>query len=122
MVHSLELKKRKKRRYKSPYARHGIQLKERRLAGWVYSSDGVLDDKLCESDFDSEYDDDVEDANAGVFKRIYVCLRSLVDRSKAGCRKLMKLDGFHTKGVHKQQILSVIALDPNNGGGLYDGQ
>ncbi|GAA0171010.1 hypothetical protein LIER_25150 [Lithospermum erythrorhizon] len=47
----------KKRRYKGPYARHGIQFKEGRLAGWVDTSsddsDGVLDDKLCESDFDS---------------------------------------------------------------------
>ncbi|GAA0164028.1 hypothetical protein LIER_19757 [Lithospermum erythrorhizon] len=62
-----------------------------------------------------EYDESEEDGTLGVFKRIYVCLKPLIDGFKAGCRKLIGLDGCHTKGVHKQQILTAIALDPNNG-------
>ncbi|GAA0161279.1 hypothetical protein LIER_39197 [Lithospermum erythrorhizon] len=62
-----------------------------------------------------EYDESEEDGTVGVFKRIYVCLKLLIDGFKAGCRKLIGLDGCHTKGVHKQQILTAVALDPNNG-------
>ncbi|GAA0178894.1 hypothetical protein LIER_42190 [Lithospermum erythrorhizon] len=63
----------------------------------------------------AEYEDVPEDANIGLFKRIYVCLRPLVEDFKVGCTKLIGLDGCHTKGIHTQQILSVVALDPNNG-------
>ncbi|GAA0184472.1 hypothetical protein LIER_31760 [Lithospermum erythrorhizon] len=63
----------------------------------------------------AECDVSLEDGNAGVFKGIYVCLRPLIDGFKVGGRKLIGLDGCHTKGVHKIQILSAVALDPNNG-------
>ncbi|GAA0154384.1 hypothetical protein LIER_12380 [Lithospermum erythrorhizon] len=56
-----------------------------------------------------------EDVNAKIFKRVYVCLRPLIEVFKIGCRKLIELNGCHIKGVHKQQILTTVALDPNNG-------
>ncbi|GAA0159932.1 hypothetical protein LIER_38946 [Lithospermum erythrorhizon] len=206
----------RKRRYKGPYARHGVQFKERRESGWVEGeeseeSDGVLEDKIYDSDFDSgdstsdsdgdcnilrliddprkkrryvhfnendiqnpklfpgllpdisvsvlkiavdkkfgimitdnqarrtrekalkaiegdhteqykliwgyieelkkrhpgstvfaEYEDIPKDSIAGLFKRIYVCLRPLVEGFKVGCRKLTGLDGCHSKGIHIQ--------------------
>ncbi|GAA0154453.1 hypothetical protein LIER_12428 [Lithospermum erythrorhizon] len=63
----------------------------------------------------AEWDVSLEDGNAGIFKKIYVCLRPLIDGFKVGGRKSIGLDGCHTKGVYKMQILSVVALDPNNG-------
>ncbi|GAA0170207.1 hypothetical protein LIER_24517 [Lithospermum erythrorhizon] len=59
-----------KRRYKGPYARHGVQFKERRESGWVEGEeseefDGVLGDKIYDSDFDSgdSTSDSDEDCN-----------------------------------------------------------
>ncbi|GAA0140716.1 hypothetical protein LIER_02015 [Lithospermum erythrorhizon] len=49
------------------------------------------------------------------FKRIYVCLWPLVKGFKIGCGRLIGLDGCHTKGIHKQQLLSAVLLDSNNG-------
>ncbi|GAA0170267.1 hypothetical protein LIER_24567 [Lithospermum erythrorhizon] len=47
----------KKNRYRGPYARHGVQFKQRRLSGWVDSvdsdSNSVLGDRHDMSDFDS---------------------------------------------------------------------
>ena len=50
-----------------------------------------------------------------VFKRIYICLKPLVEGFHAGCRKLIGLDGCHTKGMHQQQILTAVSIDANNG-------
>ena len=50
-----------------------------------------------------------------VFKRIYICLKPLVNGFRMGCRRLIGLDGCHTKGVYKQQILTAVAVDANNG-------
>lgn len=50
-----------------------------------------------------------------LFKRIYVCLQPLVNGFHMGCRRLVGLDACHTKGLHRQQILTAVALDPNNG-------
>ncbi|GAA0166874.1 hypothetical protein LIER_21935 [Lithospermum erythrorhizon] len=130
-----------KMRYKGPYVRHGVRFKEMRESGWIEGeeseeSDDVLGDKICDSDFDSgdttsdsdeksnvlrltvmldrrgEYEDIPEDVNVGLFKRIYICLRPLIEDFKVGYKKLIGLDGCHTKGIHKQQILSAVALDP----------
>ena len=59
-----------------------------------------------------EYEDVGQEA---VFKRIYICLKPLVEGFKMGCRRLIGLDGCHTKGVYRQQILTAVALDLNNG-------
>ena len=59
-----------------------------------------------------DYDETPTEA---VFKRIYICLKPLVNGFRMGCRRLIGLDGCHTKGVYKQQILSAVAIDANNG-------
>ncbi|GAA0173381.1 hypothetical protein LIER_27008 [Lithospermum erythrorhizon] len=41
-----------------------------------------------------------------IFKRLYVCLKPLVDGFYVGCRKLIGLDGCQTKGFYKSRILS----------------
>ncbi|GAA0151996.1 hypothetical protein LIER_10589 [Lithospermum erythrorhizon] len=53
--------------------------------------------------------------NENKFKRMYVGLRPLIEGFKIGCRRLIWLDGCHTKGMYKQQILSAVGLDSNNG-------
>ncbi|GAA0172108.1 hypothetical protein LIER_26003 [Lithospermum erythrorhizon] len=58
----------------------------------------------------AEYDESDEDAYVGVFKRIYACFRPLIDGFKAGCKKLIGLDGCHIKGVHKDQILTTLLM------------
>ncbi|GAA0178466.1 hypothetical protein LIER_29837 [Lithospermum erythrorhizon] len=63
----------------------------------------------------AEYEDSLDKPNTGMFKRVYVYLRPLVEGFKVGYRKLIRLDGCRTKGAYKQQILSAVALDPNNG-------
>ena len=62
---------------------------------------------------DYEEKDGVNELNE--FKRIYVCLKTLVNGFHAGCRKLIGLDGCHTKGIHRQQILTAVSIDANNG-------
>ncbi|GAA0186465.1 hypothetical protein LIER_33753 [Lithospermum erythrorhizon] len=50
-----------------------------------------------------------------VFRRLYICLKPLVEGFHADCRKVIGLDGCHSKGLYKQQILTVVGLDNNNG-------
>ena len=50
-----------------------------------------------------------------IFKRVYICLRPLILGFQRGCRKIIGLDGCHTKGEIKQQILTAVAADGNNG-------
>ena len=50
----------------------------------------------------------------GVFRRLFVCLRPLIDGFLRGCRRLIALDGCHTKGLIKQQILTAVSLGNNN--------
>ncbi|GAA0158130.1 hypothetical protein LIER_15235 [Lithospermum erythrorhizon] len=50
-----------------------------------------------------------------VFRRLYICLKPLVKGLYAGCKKVIGLDGCHTKGLYKQQILTAVGLDNNNG-------
>ncbi|GAA0139979.1 hypothetical protein LIER_01415 [Lithospermum erythrorhizon] len=64
-----------KRRYKWPYARHGVQFKERRESGWVEGeeseeSDGVLGDKIYYSDFDSGDSTSDSDGDCNVLRLI----------------------------------------------------
>ncbi|GJR84146.1 hypothetical protein Tco_0154931 [Tanacetum coccineum] len=50
-----------------------------------------------------------------VFKRIYVCLRSLNKRFRACIRKLLGLYGAFMKGPFLGQVLTTVGLDSNNG-------
>ncbi|GAA0185837.1 hypothetical protein LIER_33125 [Lithospermum erythrorhizon] len=43
-----------------------------------------------------------------VFRRLYICLKPLVEGFHAGCTKVISLDGCHTKGLYKQQILTTV--------------
>ncbi|GAA0182980.1 hypothetical protein LIER_30476 [Lithospermum erythrorhizon] len=63
----------KKKRYRGPYTRHGLQFKQRKLSDWVDSvesdSDSVLSDRHDMSDFDS--DDSTSDSNGTIdFKEV----------------------------------------------------
>ncbi|GAA0143061.1 hypothetical protein LIER_42750 [Lithospermum erythrorhizon] len=57
LVSEGQAQRNKKKRYMGPYARHGVEFKQRRLSGWVesveYDSDSVLGDRHEMSDFDS---------------------------------------------------------------------
>ncbi|GAA0152104.1 hypothetical protein LIER_37424 [Lithospermum erythrorhizon] len=50
-----------------------------------------------------------------IFRRLYICLKPFVEGFYDGCRKVIDLDGCHSKGLYKQQILTAIGLDSNNG-------
>ncbi|GAA0160115.1 hypothetical protein LIER_38977 [Lithospermum erythrorhizon] len=47
-------------------------------------------------------------------RRFYIYLKPLVEGFHAGCKKVIGLDGCHTKGLYKQQILIAVGLDNNN--------
>ncbi|GAA0165624.1 hypothetical protein LIER_43725 [Lithospermum erythrorhizon] len=50
-----------------------------------------------------------------VFRRLYVCLKPLVDGFHDGCSKVIGLDGCYTKVLYKQQLLTAVGLDSSNG-------
>ncbi|GAA0157394.1 hypothetical protein LIER_14670 [Lithospermum erythrorhizon] len=50
-----------------------------------------------------------------VFRRLYLCPKPLMEGFYAGFRMVIGLDGCHTKGFYKQQILTAVGLDINNG-------
>ncbi|XP_062100575.1 uncharacterized protein LOC133806498 [Humulus lupulus] len=49
-----------------------------------------------------------------IFKRIYVCLEACKRGWKSSCRNILGLDGCHTKGMHKAQLLVAIGIDADN--------
>ncbi|XP_071927647.1 uncharacterized protein [Coffea arabica] len=49
------------------------------------------------------------------FMRMYCCLGPLKKGFKDGCRPILCLDGCHIKGRYPGQLLTAIAVDPNNG-------
>ncbi|XP_071917173.1 uncharacterized protein [Coffea arabica] len=49
------------------------------------------------------------------FMRLYCCLGPLKKRFKDGCRPIIGLDGCHLRCIYRGQLLTVIAIDPNNG-------
>ncbi|GAA0185035.1 hypothetical protein LIER_32323 [Lithospermum erythrorhizon] len=49
-----------------------------------------------------------------VFRRLYVCLKPLVDGFHDGCGKVIGLDGCHTKDFYKEQILTTVRPYSNN--------
>ncbi|GKV32903.1 hypothetical protein SLEP1_g41469 [Rubroshorea leprosula] len=48
------------------------------------------------------------------FHRIYVCLHSLEQGWKDGCRKFFRVDGCFLKGIYKGIMLSIVGRDGNN--------
>ncbi|GJR26425.1 hypothetical protein Tco_1102657 [Tanacetum coccineum] len=48
------------------------------------------------------------------FDRFYVCFAGLADGWKAGCRKIIALDGFFLKSPNQGEILTAIGRDGNN--------
>ena len=48
------------------------------------------------------------------FQRIYFCFAALKEGFKAGCRKIIGLDGCFLKGSLKGEILSTVGRDANN--------
>ncbi|XP_071905845.1 uncharacterized protein [Coffea arabica] len=48
------------------------------------------------------------------FMRLYCCLGALKEGFKM-CRPVIGLDGCHIKGPYPAQLLSAVAVDPNNG-------
>ncbi|GAA0149988.1 hypothetical protein LIER_09024 [Lithospermum erythrorhizon] len=48
------------------------------------------------------------------FERIYVCSGSLKEGFRAGCRRLLCLDGCFFKGAFRGQILATIGEDRDN--------
>jgi hypothetical protein len=49
-----------------------------------------------------------------IFQSFYVCFKALKEGFKAGCRKVIGLDGCFFKGVVKGELLCAIARDANN--------
>ncbi|KAM6546147.1 hypothetical protein CsatB_026883 [Cannabis sativa] len=45
---------------------------------------------------------------------MYICYGGLKQGFNEGCRPLIGLDGCYIKGVHPGQLLTVVAIDPNN--------
>ncbi|GKF85427.1 hypothetical protein Tco_0253254, partial [Tanacetum coccineum] len=48
------------------------------------------------------------------FDRFYVCFAGLADGWKAGCRKIIALDGCFLKSPNQGEILTAIRRDGNN--------
>ncbi|CAI9265894.1 unnamed protein product [Lactuca saligna] len=63
-------------------------------------------------DVESEANPTVE---TRTFRRIYVCIGALKRGFAAGRRDFLGLDGAFVKGPYPSQVLSVVALDGNNG-------
>lgn len=55
-----------------------------------------------------------EDEEVDRFKRIYVCWAGIKEGFKAGCRKLIGIDGCHLKGNCTGILLVAVAMDANN--------
>jgi hypothetical protein len=49
-----------------------------------------------------------------IFQRFYVCFKALKDGFKAGCRKVIGLDGCFFKGACQGELLCAIGRDANN--------
>ncbi|KAL2237311.1 UNVERIFIED_CONTAM: hypothetical protein Sindi_0922800, partial [Sesamum indicum] len=56
--------------------------------------------------------EDVEEENR--FTRFYVCFSAMKNGFKEGCRKIIRVDGYHLKGPHGGILLTAVGVDPNN--------
>ncbi|KAG5582595.1 hypothetical protein H5410_053222, partial [Solanum commersonii] len=52
--------------------------------------------------------------DGGKFLEFYVCLGALNEAFKLGCRPLISLDGCWLKGTYRGNLLSAVAIDPND--------
>jgi hypothetical protein len=57
---------------------------------------------------------DPTNMDQNIFQSFYVCFKALKEGFKAGCRKVIGLDGCFFKGVVKGELLCAIARDANN--------
>nr|GEU41128.1 hypothetical protein [Tanacetum cinerariifolium] len=60
------------------------------------------------------YRDEDPDSNIKKFRRIYVSLGALKDRSRAGGRYLLGLDGDFMKAPYQGQLFTAVSVDANN--------
>lgn len=50
-----------------------------------------------------------------MFQRMYICFGAIRDDFKIGCMKIIGIDDFFLWGPHKEQLLTIIGIDGNNG-------
>ncbi|MFQ6663694.1 hypothetical protein Gotur_031118 [Gossypium turneri] len=50
-----------------------------------------------------------------LYQRMYVCLQACKDGYKAGCRRIVGLDGCFLKGYYGGYLLAAVGIDANNG-------
>ncbi|XP_021747151.1 uncharacterized protein LOC110713002 [Chenopodium quinoa] len=58
--------------------------------------------------------DGIEQPEAPLFLRMFMCLRPLKDGFLRGCRPIIGVDGCHLKGAYPGQILVFVSKDGNN--------
>ena len=49
-----------------------------------------------------------------VFIKVYICIRPLINAFKAGCRRLIGVDGCFLKGMYGGQLLITVSIDAND--------
>ncbi|CAI9294422.1 unnamed protein product [Lactuca saligna] len=84
----------------------------RLLRDYVLEVQARNPDTTAKIDVESEANPTVE---TRTFRRIYVCIGALKRGFAAGRRDFLGLDGAFVKGPNPDQVLSVVALDGNNG-------
>ncbi|CAI9301559.1 unnamed protein product [Lactuca saligna] len=84
----------------------------RLLRDYVLEVQARNPDTTVKFDVESEANPTVE---TRTFKRIYVCIGALKRGFAVGRRDFLGLDGAFVKGPYPGQVLSVVALDGNNG-------
>jgi hypothetical protein len=55
-----------------------------------------------------------DNADPPIFRRMYICLHACKERFKAGCRKVVGLDGCFLKGATNDELLCALGRDANN--------
>ncbi|KAK5794658.1 hypothetical protein PVK06_035897 [Gossypium arboreum] len=50
-----------------------------------------------------------------LFQRMYVCLQACKDGYRAGCRRIVGLNGYFLKGYYGGYLLAAVGIDANNG-------
>lgn len=58
--------------------------------------------------------DSQQEGQNAQFQRLYVCMDACKKGFKAGCRRIIGLDGCFVKGPHRGQLLAAVGIDPNN--------
>nr|KAJ0186296.1 hypothetical protein LSAT_V11C900467960 [Lactuca sativa] len=59
-------------------------------------------------------DVDIMPYSTTLFSNYYVCFKVVSDGWKEGCRPVMGLDGFFSKGIVKGEVLAAVGRDANN--------